>query len=459
MNRTTILGIFLFGAMLGCVRTEVIPKDEESTSVFIENQFIRVGINLKWGGAITHVSTPRGPNLINSYDLGRQIQQSYYSGPANYQREGKQKSPHWAGFPWNPIQTGDAFHNGSRVIEYQVRDGQLYVKTVPMLWPMNNDPGECFMETWINLSSDESIFSYRARLTNARNDNKQYPARQQEVPAVYVNGPWHRLMTYKGDKPFAGESVSELRNDHKERWPWINVLATEGWAALVNDAGTGIGVCVPKAMEFHGGFSGRRGSGDDKSANTGYMSPITREILDHNIVYEYCCTFVLGTIQDIRSEADRLVPKALPEWSFDDDRHGWHYQNGHDDGWPLTGGLAVKSNDSAKSVRLIGPLTFWRAEAAPQLAIQVSSKADGTMTVFWRGMPPDEASAKPSNWSDWVRHWWDPKRSTSAVIPADDRKWVRVDLAGVPSYTGGMTGLAADVPSGVIIHKVRLMPE
>jgi hypothetical protein len=453
----TICCVILFAVLLfGCQSVNTVDK---STLVFIENQYISVGINLNWGGAITHVSTPGGPNLINSYDLGRQIQQSYYSGPANYQRQGKQKSPHWATFPWNPIQTGDAFHNGSRVIEHQARDGQLYVKTVPMLWPMNNDPAECLMETWITLSSDGPTFSYRARLTNARSDKKQYHAHQHEVPAVYVNGPWHRLITYKGDKPFANESVTELRNDHKERWPWINVLATEGWAALVNDAGTGIGVCVPMAMEFHGGFAGRRGRGGEKSVNTGYMSPITREILDHNIVYEYRCTFALGTIQDIRREAYRLTSKAPHEWSFDDRRHGWYYQGGHDDGWPLTAGLAVKAYDTTKPVRLMSPLTFWRAETAPTLAVQVSSKTPGTMTVFWRGMPPDEASAKPSKWNDWFQHSWDRKKSTSAVIPVGDRKWVRINLAAVPSYTGGITGLAIDVPHGVTVHKVRLMAQ
>ena len=55
-------------------RMELIAKNENPNLVFVENEFIRVGINLKWGGAITHVSKAGGPNLINSYDLGRQIQ-------------------------------------------------------------------------------------------------------------------------------------------------------------------------------------------------------------------------------------------------------------------------------------------------------------------------------------------------------------------------------------------------
>lgn len=90
------------------------PSHQTPDIQFIENAHIRVGIIRKWGGAITHVSVPGGPNIINSHDLGRQIQQSYYSGPPNYRKQGKEKSKEWDAFPWNPIQTGDAYRNGSR---------------------------------------------------------------------------------------------------------------------------------------------------------------------------------------------------------------------------------------------------------------------------------------------------------------------------------------------------------
>jgi len=427
-----------------------------AAQVFIENRCIRVGVDLQVGGAITHVSEPGGANLINSFDLGRQIQQSYYSGPPNYQREGKQKSPDWSGFPWNPIQTGDAYHHGSRVVEHQVRDGQLYVKTVPMLWPMNNDPGECVMETWITLTQDAPSFQYRARLTNARSDTTQYGPHPQEVPAIYVNGPWHKLMTYAGDRPFAGGALVEVRNDHHEPWPWVHFVATEGWAALVNDADSGIGVCAATVSEFHGGFSGQRGSGGEKSANTGYMSPIATEILDHQIVYEYSCRMVLGNLEQIRAEAARLMPKTLPAWTFDSSRRGWTYENGGDAGWPLAGrGLAVSATDVSRPARLVGPITFWRAEAASQVALRVSSQAATTLKLFWRGMPT-VAVAKNSDWGPWKAQWWKPEYSTDVKIPAATRQWVTVKLAGLPGYSGGMTGLAIDVPGGVAIHDVRL---
>ena len=107
------------------------PEKDDSSQSFVTSRLVRVGVDLRLGGAVTYVSKPGGPNLINSFDLGRQIQQSYYSGPGNYQKEGKQKSPNWSSFPWNPIQTGDAYANGSKVLAHHVRDGELYIKTAP----------------------------------------------------------------------------------------------------------------------------------------------------------------------------------------------------------------------------------------------------------------------------------------------------------------------------------------
>ncbi len=431
---------------------------QPTADTFVENVHIRVGVNLKWGGAITHVSTPGGPNIINSHDLGRQIQQSYYSGPPNYQREGNQKSPAWASFPWNPIQTGDAFHNGSKVLEHRVVNGELYVKTIPMLWPMNNDPGECVMETWIRLLPDGPKFQYRARLTNQRSDTTQYRAHSQEVPAVYTNGPWHRLMTYLGDRPFSGGDLTEVRNDHREPWPWVNYLPTEGWAALVNDDGSGIGVIVPHPMEFHGGFAGRRGVGGEKDGPTGYMSPITTEILDHNIVYEYACTFVAGNLDSIRAEAKRLASRQLPAWNFEKARQGWHYANGKDDGWPLKGrGLKVHADVAGQPMRVIGPYAFWRAEDAGSVRIRLTADRAGEVRVYWRGMPPRSASTRPSEWSKWRSEWWDEARSVTVKVRPGQRQWITVTLAGRPGYEGGLTGLAIDIPDGASLHDVGLL--
>jgi hypothetical protein len=434
------------------------PTRQTPDIQLVENAHIRVGITRKWGGAITHVSIPGGPNIINSHDLGRQIQQSYYSGPPNYQKAGKEKSKAWSAFPWNPIQTGDAYRNGSQVVDVRISGNSLYVKTIPMLWPMNNDPGECTMETWITLSKTSPAFTYKARLTNQRSDKTQYKGGAQEVPAVYVNGPYHHLMMYTGDKPFTGDALRELRNDHREDWPWVNSLPTEGWAALVNDAGTGIGVIVPSPIEFHGGFSGKRGIGGETDGSTGYMSPIASEVLDHNVVFDYRADFVVGNVSEIRAAAEKHRPRGLPAWDFSERRSGWIYESGSDAGFPLKGrGLGGTPEPGLETLRILGPYAIWQASAAKRVRLQISAKAAGSVRMFWRGLPPADASTKPSLWSAWRGTWFDNERSVSAMFPAGKKRWVDIDLSGNVNYKGAICGLGLDIPADVFVHQVRVV--
>jgi hypothetical protein len=48
---------------------------------YLDNGVIRLGVDLNVGGTITYLSrSGTEQNLVNSYDFGRQIQMSYYSG-------------------------------------------------------------------------------------------------------------------------------------------------------------------------------------------------------------------------------------------------------------------------------------------------------------------------------------------------------------------------------------------
>jgi hypothetical protein len=150
---------------------------------FLDNGVVRIGADLALGGAITWLSHRERPdNLINSYDLGRQIQMSHYSGPVPFQPPGTILRPEWRDIGWNPIQTGDVFGHASRVLDHRNDGRELYVKCVPMHWPLDNVPGECVFESWITLAGSEVHLRFRA--TNARPDMTRYPARHQELPAV-----------------------------------------------------------------------------------------------------------------------------------------------------------------------------------------------------------------------------------------------------------------------------------
>ena len=51
---------------------------------YLENEEIKVGVDLNLGGAITWLSAKNGENRVNNFDFGRQIQLSYFSGPVPF---------------------------------------------------------------------------------------------------------------------------------------------------------------------------------------------------------------------------------------------------------------------------------------------------------------------------------------------------------------------------------------
>src|SRR6266446_2894152 len=82
---------------IGEVHTEATVTNEDRMS-YLDNGVIRLGVNLELGGAITYLSKSKShTNLINSYDWGRQIQMSHYSGPVPFAPRGKQPKKEWAG--------------------------------------------------------------------------------------------------------------------------------------------------------------------------------------------------------------------------------------------------------------------------------------------------------------------------------------------------------------------------
>jgi hypothetical protein len=340
---------------------------------YLDNGRIRVGIDLDLGGVITYVAAAGGDNMINSADYGRQIQQSYYSGPKPY----GQAHPAWAGWPWNPIGTGDVYKNKARVLAY-TNDGQtLWVRSIPMQWALNNVPCECTFDTWITLS--DAVATVRARLNNLRIDRTQYGAYDQELPAVYTNGPWYRLFTYDGLEPFTGAPLRQVQNSGP---PWAYWQATENWAALIDDSGKGLGVFHPGVYRFAGGFAGRPGRGGPSDGPTGYISPVGQEILDHNIRYEYEYRLIAGTLQQIRDSVYSKRPDPRPDYVFHRGRAHWTYGNASDSGWPVRGRLRVslERNDP----QMIGPPGLWRAADVPKLYIRAAYHSQPDRAeIFW----------------------------------------------------------------------------
>jgi hypothetical protein len=393
---------------------------------FLDNGQIRIGVDTLRGGAVTWLSGPAHPgNLINSYDLGRQIQMSHYSGPVPYALPGKQPKHEWAGLGWNPIQTGDAFGHPAQVRKIRNDGRELYVQCVPMQWPLDGVPGDCVFESWTTLDGPSARM--RFRLTNQRTDHARYPARPQELPAIYTIARLHRLFTYAGDQPFTGAPLTQIVNDWHQPWPWTRRTATERWIAMVDDGDWGLGVFSDQAGVFDCGLYGAPGSEDVHDSSTAYVAPVRIETLDHDIVYDYGVELRLGTLAELRIRFTAEASRDLPAWSFVGDRQHWHAEGGLDDGPPTAAGWRIAC--AAGHPRLVGPVRCWRAEAAPVVEVEAA----------WHG----PASAARLHWRGLGDESWTPERSVPLELVADGGfHRYRLDLAAVPAYRGLITGLA-----------------
>jgi hypothetical protein len=365
-----------------------------------------------------------------------------------YSSQGQSPAKHWEHIGWNPIQTGDDFDNSSQVLAHE-NDGRiLYIKCQPLQWPLNHVPGECTFESWLEL--DGPVVKARARLNNARSDHHQYPARHQELPAVYANAAFPRVVSYLGDQPFTQAAISEVPQP-KAGQPWSYWQGTEGWAALLNAQNQGLGLITPQRSAFVGGFAGQAGPNDTFGNATGYLAGLSDEILDHNITFEFRYELLAGSLAEIRARAEKHRPTDLPGWDFAKDRHGWHHRHASDQGWPVTDHLRIALNQ--KDPQILSPFTFWKAADAGFVIIEAAFSEKFTSSkpvahLFWQSYGaqspgPDQVMAFP------------------VIRDGEFHRYV-VPLAESPAYRGHLIRLRLDPGDGgeesgfVKIRSIRL---
>ncbi len=331
--------------------------DEENV-LYIQNEYVKLGLNLELGGAITYFAEHGKRNMINSQDWGRQVQLSFYGPPKPYCPPGVEMAKAWEHCGWNPIQSGDYFFNRSRVIEHRAGQGKAYMKCIPMQWALNNCPGECTFELWFSLEG--KTVNVTARLNNERSEQEWFDACGQELPAVYSNGEWYRLVTYVGKEPFTGGALTEVIGRETElNWPPRVITPTENWVALLDDQDYGLGIYQPLTNQFSVGFSGGvalMGKGGPKDGQTGAVSPTLVEILDCDIQYTFHYSLIAGQVDEIRNEVIRLEGREnRKKYTFEKDRNHFYYQNARDRGY---GKQDCLDFDFEKDSRLCAPAVF-----------------------------------------------------------------------------------------------------
>jgi len=398
----------------------------------LDNGVIRIGVDLEMGGVITYLSrSSDSRNVINVHDFGREVQQSYYSGPTPF-GVSHPAFPNWS---WNPIGAGDIYANPSRVVASSNDGTTIYVRAIPMQWALDQVPGECFFETWITL--DGNAASLRYRLTNHREDLARYRPFSQELPAVFTIGKLYRAFTYDGPAPFTDGPIRELPFVPGH---WRTYRPTENWMALVDRSGWGLGVFSEEVYRFVAGFWGEPDTGGPEDDPTGYVAPAREEILDHNITYNYSASLILGTLSEIRAYAvAHRRAESRPDHHFalnhfQEDRQHFVYVNAEDGGLPIRGGLRV--NLDRPNPQILLPESRWEADALPILYVTAAFRThDASATISW-AMPGEGFT--------------ETRRVSFTVVPDGVLRTYVVSLAGAPGYTGTIARLRLDPGEGGI---------
>lgn len=216
----------------------------------------------------------------------------------------------------------------------------------------------------------------------------------------------------------------------------MEVLASDGeLAALVNDNDWGLGVYKPNNSLFIGGFAGKEGRGGTHDSPTGYIAPLHREILDHNITYEYDYSLILGSLDEIRGYAlEQAKGTKPPDWKFVSDRQHWRYQadggKGTDAGWPIKGHLQLDLGEPG--IAAISPPALWQAKEAPMLFIEAAFKTERKEAmVAWTNHEAD--GHNPGFMAE--------NQLRFNIIGDGKLRTYQIDLKSAPTYTGALSYL------------------
>ena len=287
-----------------------VPETDSFGNFYVENDFLRLGVRLAWGGGISYIYDKKCPvagleNLINQHDTGRLVQQSYYG---TQKIEGVYDPGEFLGHAWNynPVQGGDKGGTHSRLIDFMVDGTSIYVKTQAKDWGNVDVLTPSYMENKYAL--DGNVVNTYNRFVDF--SGYKHPFFLQELPAFYTVSYLDTFVYYYGKAPWTGDAL--LFKDSLPDWTSAtdggeNVFQiprgnTETWAAWVNtDDNYGIGVYTPNVDVFHAGRYKYNKSKSAEDDATNYFAPRGEIKLVSYEPLEYSYLITTGTVEDIRA--------------------------------------------------------------------------------------------------------------------------------------------------------------
>jgi hypothetical protein len=251
--------------------------------LFVDNGEVRLGVIRSSGAGIAWFSPSESTNnLVNHWDRGRLIQQSYY---------GDEDGSLWNKQPWrwNPVQGGDWQGKPATVLELTHTTNSLYAKSLARHWASGLELTNVVFEEWISLTG--RLAHIRFRMTYS--GTSSHAARDHEIPAVFVAPELKTLVLYDGDAPWTGAALSRSQPG----WPNESRRMTEHWAAYVGTNDVGLGVSVPVSDHL---TCYRFGDGRPDHGSCSYFAPLTNFAITPGKVFTYDVYLFAGNVAEIR---------------------------------------------------------------------------------------------------------------------------------------------------------------
>jgi hypothetical protein len=277
--------------------------------LYLDNGQVRLGVDRAAGASIGYFGeSATGRNLLNHYDKGRFIQQSYYGAKDGSDWNGKS----WR---WNPVQGGGWRGQPARTVAFTNTATTLYAKTLPKHWATGADLPDVVMEEWLTLTNRVAHLRFKVTYSEARAGDlpspsasspkpPAHPPAHQEMPAVFADFALTNLVYYQGNAPWTGGAFTR-------RVPgWPNEYAkqlTENWAAYVDDRDWGLGVFFPGTAEV----TCYRAPGKPGPAGSGcsYLAPIRTLAITNGFTLEYDVFLTAGTVPQMREQFRRILKR------------------------------------------------------------------------------------------------------------------------------------------------------
>ena len=293
-------------------------------------------------------------NLINIYDTGRYLQQSYYG---TLDKPYEPSFYNGADWHYNPVQGGNVANEASKVIDYEIGSNYIYVKARPLDWARWSDEhaAVCTHETEIHTEPKwgdgyitdtyveaKYVFEDGTIKTYCRMvDYSGLPSTQtsQELPAFYTIEPLNNFvyndvsedeawviqnLKYEESPEFWGVQQDYISTHYPNGFnPSVNV--PEKWAAFMASESTtsfGIGLYTPETTSFFYGCYPAVYSGTDRHAqttdpanedNTSYIAPIGVKTFESFKPTEYSYALTTGQIQDIKDTFGIIYSEGYQE--------------------------------------------------------------------------------------------------------------------------------------------------